>query len=162
MHFPSGCSSFQIFSRFSPGSISTLTLGVKNLILLTGEIYLVIGFTLVLIFMFSNPLAMLIRLFIISLTIAYIFSMKSSWIRLLFIIVYIGGVLVLAIYLTLSSSNWRFPPTIVFLFILLLSFQGNLGHSFYSGDSLGESLRIIIALLVLLLFSLFLIIKLIK
>ncbi len=157
MHFSSGLSfSHHQEVHFTP------TLGVGNLIFLTGEVFLIIGFTLVVIFNFSTPLGVLIRLFFIRLVMAYIFRLKRTWISLLFVIVYIGGVLVLAIYATLRSTNWRLPPTAVLLFILVLSLQGDISHSFYSGNSLGDSLRMILALLVLLLYSLFLIIKLIK
>jgi len=137
-------------------------LGVKDFLRKPVKIYLITGFSLILIFTIRDPLGILLTLFIIRLIIAYIFRLKSSWIRLLFIIVYIGGVLVLAIYSILRSRNWRFAPSIVFSFLLLLSLDGNNRFSFYSGDSLGITLRIIIGLLLLLLFSLFLIVKLIK
>ena len=156
LHFSSG------LPFFSHGSIITLTLGVKDFYFKTSEIYLITGFSFMLIFMINNCLGMLIALFFIRLIIAYVFSLKSSWIRLLFIIVYIGGVLVLAIYSILRSRNWNFPPSMIFFSLLFLSLDGNNRFSFYSGDSLGVTLRIIIGLLLLLLFSLFLIVKLIK
>lgn len=79
--------------------------------------------------------------------------------------VYIGGVLVLTIYTILRSSNWKFPPIIIYLMVIfpLFIFIGDLSsYSFFSGVSLGLIPAAILFLLLVLLGGLLLLVKLIK
>merc|ERR1712200_197706 len=61
-------------------------------------------------FFYQNLIRLLFVLFLLRLRVAFQLSYVRRWTRFLFIIVYIGGVLVLAIYTILRSSNWKFPP----------------------------------------------------
>jgi len=56
-------------------------------------------------FFYQNLISLLLVLFLLRLRVAFQLSHIRRWTRFLFIIVYIGGVLVLAIYTILSSSN---------------------------------------------------------
>jgi len=56
-------------------------------------------------FFYQNLISLLLILFLLRLRVAAQLSYVRSWSRLLFTMVYIGGVLVLAIYTILRSSN---------------------------------------------------------
>merc|ERR1712193_224960 len=89
----------------------------------------------------------------------------QNLIRLLFIIVYIGGVLVLAIYTILSSSNWKFPPIrgyLILIFPLLNMRETKSRFRFFEGLLLSYNSSLILFLLVVLLLGLLLLVKLIK
>ena len=69
-------------------------------------------------FFYQNLIRLLFVLFLMSLRVAFQLSYTRRWSRFLFIIVYIGGVLVLAIYTILRSSNWKFPPMRGYLILI--------------------------------------------
>ena len=118
-----------------------------------------------LVFFYQNLIRLLFILFLIRLTVAYQLCYATRWSSLLFIIVYIGGVLVLAIYTILRSSNWRFPPTIGYLIMVypvLNIMQQSPGFSFFDGLLLSLNTSLILLLLVVLLLGLLLLVNLIK
>ena len=79
--------------------------------------------------------------------------------------VYIGGVLVLAIYTILSSSNWKFSPPIASLVLIyprLVLMEKKITFSFFEGVALGGNRSLILFLLIVLLIGLLLLVKIIK
>ena len=116
-------------------------------------------------FFYQNLIRLLFVLFLISLRVAFQLSYTRRWSRFLFIIVYIGGVLVLAIYTILRSSNWKFPPMrgyLILIFPLLNIRERKLRFSFFEGLLLSLNSSLILFLLVVLLLGLLLLVKLIK
>jgi len=116
-------------------------------------------------FFYQNLIRLLFVLFLMSLRVAFQLSYTRRWSRFLFIIVYIGGVLVLAIYTILRSSNWKFPPMrgyLVLIFPLLNIRERKLRFSFFEGLLLSLNSSLILFLLVVLLLGLLLLVKLIK
>jgi len=79
--------------------------------------------------------------------------------------VYIGGVLVLAIYTILRSSNWKFPPLrgyLVTVYPLVGVIVEKPGFRFFEGLLLSLNISLILFLLVILFLGLLLLVKLIK
>jgi len=116
-------------------------------------------------FFYQNLIRLLFVLFLMSLRVAFQLSYTRRWSRFLFIIVYIGGVLVLAIYTILRSSNWKFPPMrgyLILIFPLLNLRERKLRFSFFEGLLLSLNSSLILFLLVVLLLGLLLLVKLIK
>jgi len=116
-------------------------------------------------FFYQNLIRLLFVLFLMSLRVAFQLSYTRRWSRFLFIIVYIGGVLVLAIYTILRSSNWKFPPMrgyLILIFPLLNIRERKLRFSFFEGLLLSLNSSLILFLLVVLLLGLLLLVKLIK
>jgi len=116
-------------------------------------------------FFYQNLIRLLFVLFLMSLRVAFQLSYTRRWSRFLFIIVYIGGVLVLAIYTILRSSNWKFPPMrgyLILIFPLLNIRERKLRFSFFEGLLLSLNPSLILFLLVVLLLGLLLLVKLIK
>ena len=116
-------------------------------------------------FFYQNLIRLLFVLFLMSLRVAFQLSYTRRWSRFLFIIVYIGGVLVLAIYTILRSSNWKFPPMrgyLILMFPLLNIRERKLRFSFFEGLLLSLNSSLILFLLVVLLLGLLLLVKLIK
>merc|ERR1711963_809917 len=110
-------------------------------------------------FFYQNLIRLLFVLFLMSLRVAFQLSYTRRWSRFLFIIVYIGGVLVLAIYTILRSSNWKFPPLRGPLLISLPVvgyIEANIRFSFFEGLSLSLNPSMILFLLVVLLVGLLL------
>jgi len=116
-------------------------------------------------FFYQNLIRLLFVLFLIRLRVAFQLSYIRRWSRFLFIIVYIGGVLVLAIYTILSSSNWKFPPIrgyLILIFPLLNMRETKSRFRFFEGLLLSYNSSLILFLLVVLLLGLLLLVKLIK
>ena len=116
-------------------------------------------------FFYQNLIRLLFVLFLIRLRVAFQLSYIRRWSRFLFIIVYIGGVLVLAIYTILSSSNWKFPPIrgyLILIFPLLNMREIKSRFRFFEGLLLSYNSSLILFLLVVLLLGLLLLVKLIK
>ena len=116
-------------------------------------------------FFYQNLIRLLFVLFLLRLRVAFQLSYVRRWTRFLFIIVYIGGVLVLAIYTILSSSNWKFPPIrgyLIMMFPLLNLREGKSSFRFFEGLALSLNSSLILFLLVVLLLGLLLLVKLIK
>jgi len=116
-------------------------------------------------FFYQNLIRLLFVLFLMSLRVAFQLSYTRRWSRFLFIMVYIGGVLVLAIYTILRSSNWKFPPMrgyLILIFPLLNIRERKLRFSFFEGLLLSLNSSLILFLLVVLLLGLLLLVKLIK
>ena len=116
-------------------------------------------------FFYQNLIRLLFVLFLLRLRVAFQLSYVRRWTRFLFIIVYIGGVLVLAIYIILSSSNWKFPPIrgyLIMMFPLLNLREGKSSFRFFEGLALSLNSSLILFLLVVLLLGLLLLVKLIK
>lgn len=116
-------------------------------------------------FFYQNLIRLLFVLFLIRLRVAFQLSYIRRWSRFLFIIVYIGGVLVLAIYTILSSSNWKFPPIrgyLILIFPLLNMRETKTRFRFFEGLLLSYNSSLILFLLVVLLLGLLLLVKLIK
>ena len=116
-------------------------------------------------FFYQNLIRLLFVLFLIRLRVAFQLSYIRRWSRFLFIIVYIGGVLVLAIYTILSSSNWKFPPIrgyLILIYPLLNMREIKSRFRFFEGLLLSYNSSLILFLLVVLLLGLLLLVKLIK
>lgn len=116
-------------------------------------------------FFYQNLIRLLLVLFLMSLRVAMQLSFRRRWSRFLFIIVYVGGVLVLAIYTILRSSNWKFPPRrgyLILIFPLLNTREAKCRFSFFEGLLLSLRGSLILFLLVILLLGLLLLVKLIK
>ena len=116
-------------------------------------------------FFYQNLISLLFILFLLRLRVASQLLYIRRWTRFLFIMVYIGGVLVLAIYTILRSSNWKFPPIRGYLIItypLINVAQEKLGFRFFEGLLLSLNCSLILFLLVVLLLGLLLLVKLIK
>ena len=116
-------------------------------------------------FFYQNLIRLLFVLFLLRLRVAFQLSYVRRWTRFLFIMVYIGGVLVLAIYTILSSSNWKFPPMrgySIIIYPLLNLSEGKSSFRFFEGLALSLNSSLILFLLVVLLLGLLLLVKLIK
>jgi len=116
-------------------------------------------------FFYQNLISLLFVLFLLRLRVAFQLSYIRRWTRFLFIIVYIGGVLVLAIYTILSSSNWKFPPIrgyLIIIYPLINMVQEKSGFRFFEGLLLSLNCSLILFLLMVLLLGLLLLVKLIK
>ena len=116
-------------------------------------------------FFYQNLIRLLFVLFLLRLRVAFQLSYVRRWTRFLFIMVYIGGVLVLAIYTILSSSNWKFPPMrgyLIIMYPLLNLSEGKSSFRFFEGLALSLNSSLILFLLVVLLLGLLLLVKLIK
>ena len=116
-------------------------------------------------FFYQNLISLLFVLFLLRLRVAFQLSYVRRWTRFLFIMVYIGGVLVLAIYTILSSSNWKFPPMrgyLIIMYPLLNLSEGKSSFRFFEGLALSLNSSLILFLLVVLLLGLLLLVKLIK
>ena len=116
-------------------------------------------------FFYQNLMRLLFVLFLLRLRVAFQLSYVRRWTRFLFIMVYIGGVLVLAIYTILSSSNWKFPPMrgyLIMMYPLLNLSEGKSSFRFFEGLALSLNSSLILFLLVVLLLGLLLLVKLIK
>ena len=116
-------------------------------------------------FFYQNLIRLLFVLFLLRLRVAFQLSYVRRWTRFLFIMVYIGGVLVLAIYTILSSSNWKFPPMrgyLIIIYPLLNLSEGKSSFRFFEGLALSLNSSLILFLLVVLLLGLLLLVKLIK
>ena len=116
-------------------------------------------------FLYQNLISLLFVLFLLRLRVAFQLSYIRRWVRLLFIMVYIGGVLVLAIYTILSSSNWKFPPVrgyLTVLYPLINGAQDKPGFRFFEGLLLSLNSSLVLFLLMVLLLGLLLLVKLIK
>ena len=132
---------------------------------LTSEIRLILVSRLLSGILINSLIRILLLLFSLRIRVALLLSFSRTWIRFLFIMVYIGGVLVLAIYTILSSSNWKFSPPIASLVLIyprLVLMEKKITFSFFEGVALGGNRSLILFLLIVLLIGLLLLVKIIK
>nr|YP_010388418.1 NADH dehydrogenase subunit 6 [Phyllidia elegans]UPP55820.1 NADH dehydrogenase subunit 6 [Phyllidia elegans] len=125
--------------------------------------------------LFKNPISMAAMLVIISLSMVIIISMLSSfWFSYVLFLVYVGGLLVLFIYICLVSSNYPFKFNLVSLLCIMLGSclislksessypSGVLGFSTWvSGENLmnDKSLSLFLFLAILLLSMLLVVVR---
>ena len=88
----------------------------------------------------------------------------STWVALVFVLVYVGGVLVLVIYRTLSSTNAALRPRWVCLSAIAVerAVLGERAHLFSRGEDFGRAPGACVLLFRLLLLCLFLVLAIIK
>nr|YP_010373198.1 NADH dehydrogenase subunit 6 [Cadlina olgae]UPI11664.1 NADH dehydrogenase subunit 6 [Cadlina umiushi] len=110
--------------------------------------------------LFKNPISMAGMVIAISLTMVSMISLFSSfWFSYVLFLVYVGGLLVMFIYICLVSSNYPFKLSLVSMFCILIGscflslksespfIFGFLGHSTWmSGEKLMESTNLSIFL----------------